>query len=263
MLPRNARSIGLGIALLLGSVLGAAAQGCPGNPNALGTSRVLAVNPAAFPMVGKAQYQETLRLRNREVVLTFDDGPVAPYTSAILDALAAECVKATFFTLGENVVDAPDLVRRAFNEGHTIGTHTYSHKNLAEIPIEDAKKEIEQGIAAAIEALGNPRDLAPFFRPPFLQLKRPLERHIVTQKLMVWSIDVDSEDWNDLTEEQLVADTVQRLEKAGKGILLMHDIQPVTMRALPALLAELKKRKFRIVHVVPAASPARTTQLAR
>lgn len=269
MSPRHKTSAGLcsaslGIVILLGSLATAAAQDCPRNPKAIGTSRVLTVNPSQFPMVGKVQYQETLRLKAREVVLTFDDGPVAPYTIKILEALAAECVKATFFPLGSNVVDAPDLVKRAFDEGHSIGTHTYNHSNLSAIPIEDAKKDIELGIAAATEALGNPRDLTPFFRPPLLALSRQLERHVLSRGMMVWSLDVDSEDWKEPTEDQLVDRIIERLEKAGKGIVLMHDIQPVTARALPMLLVELKRRNFRIVHVVPTprSHPASSAALA-
>src|SRR5262245_7810600 len=113
-------------AVLLGSATTAIANECS-NPKALGTSRTLAVNPQAFPKVGKAQHQETLPLKNREVVLTFDDGPSAPYTDMVLEALAAECVKATFFVLGSNAVDDPELVARVAQEGHSIGTHAFNH----------------------------------------------------------------------------------------------------------------------------------------
>jgi peptidoglycan-N-acetylglucosamine deacetylase len=247
----NRSLAGLAVALLLGSA-GAAAANCPGNPHAIGTSRVLRVKPADFPLVGREQYLETLRLRDKEVVLTFDDGPMPPYTSRILDTLAAECVKATFFVLGANVAESPDLVRRAAEEGHSIGTHTFSHTELNKLPIDKAKKDIELGLAAAAEALGSPSAVAPFFRAPLLAMNRQLERHLFLRGMMVWSIDVDSKDWTLITEEKLVESTVAALEKMGKGILLLHDIQPVTARALPALLAELKRRNFKIVHVVPA-----------
>jgi peptidoglycan/xylan/chitin deacetylase (PgdA/CDA1 family) len=242
--------------LLIGSATVAVAADCP-NPRTLGTSRTLAVDPKAFPLVGKDQYEETLALNNREVVLTFDDGPSSPYTEMVLEALANECVKATFFVTGENAVDDPELVRRISKEGHTVGTHAYEHVGLDTLPFEDAKKHIERGIKATTDALqGSP--LAPFFRAPMLDLTPELEKHIISRGLMVWSIDVDSFDWNDVTEEQMVEDTMKALEKAGKGIVLLHDIQPVTARALPQFLEELKKHNFKVVHVVPATPKGKT-----
>jgi peptidoglycan/xylan/chitin deacetylase (PgdA/CDA1 family) len=257
-------AVALSVAWFAGSAAGAMAADCPGNPNALGTSRTITIKPSDFPLVGREQYQETLPLKNREVVLTFDDGPMPPYSGRILDTLAADCVKATFFALGANVAEAPDLLRRMVKEGHTVGTHTFDHDPLSKMPIEDAMKEIDKGIAVAVEALGNPRDLAPFFRAPYLDISRAIEKNLYSRGIMVWSIDVASEDWTELTEDQMVELVMARLEKVGKGIVLLHDIQPLTARALPKLIAELKRRKFSVVHVVPAPSaPARSTSIAR
>jgi peptidoglycan/xylan/chitin deacetylase (PgdA/CDA1 family) len=247
----------LAAALLVASAAAAAAANDCSNPKALGTSRTLAVDPKAFPLVGTDQYQETLALKNREVVLTFDDGPSSPYTEMVLEALAAECVKATFFVLGENVVDDADLVRRIAKEGHTIGTHAYEHIELDKLPFEEATKAIDRGIKAATDALQGSAP-APFFRAPMLELSPQLEKHLISRGLMVWSIDVDSYDWDGITEEQMLEDTIKSLEQAGKGIVLMHDIQPVTARSLPLFLEELKKRNFKIVHVVPAAPKGKT-----
>lgn len=236
----------------------ALADNCPNNPDALGTSRIISVNPSEFPLVGKLNYPETLRLNDREVVLTFDDGPSAPYTGTILDTLAAECIKATFFMAGNAIVDAPDLLRRASNEGHTIGTHTFADENLKEVPFDRAKEDIDKGVAAATEAIGNPKDLAPFFRAPDLEIAKQAERYAVSRGLMVWSADVEAEDSDDPTEDALVAKVVSGLEEEGRGVLLLHDSQPVTARALRQLIAELKARKFKIVHVVPAKRPVTT-----
>ena len=264
MFMRSAITIGFSAAIFLGALTGASANECPGNPNAIGTSRVITVKPKDYPLVGSLQYQETVPLKNREVVLTFDDGPVPPYTNRILDILAAECVKATFFTLGENVTEMPDLVRRVHKEGHNIGTHTFSNPHLDQLTLEQAKKEIDLGIVAATEALGNADDVAPFFRAPYLDINKPLERHLTSRGLMVWSIDIDSEDWSEIAEEQMVELTMKRLEQEGKGILVLHDVMPLTARALPMLLAELKRKNFRIVHVVPALrQTAKTTTLER
>jgi peptidoglycan/xylan/chitin deacetylase (PgdA/CDA1 family) len=236
---------------VLGSSGGQAARPCA-NPQALGTSRTIAVKPSDFPMVGKQQYLETLRLNDREVVLTFDDGPVAPHGDKILDALAAECVRATFFMLGRNVAEAPHLARRAYDEGHTVGTHTFSHSDLSKIPFAKAKEEIDLGIEAVTEALGKGREPAPFFRPPYLEVTKDLEKYLYLRGLMVWGIDADSDDWTFTTADRVVERSISELQKAGKGILLLHDIKPATARALPLLLTELKRRGFRIVHVVPA-----------
>src|SRR5215468_2015225 len=200
---KHSRTFVLAAALLVGSATAAAAANECSNPKALGTSRTLSVDPKAFPLVGKDQYEETLALNNREVVLSFDDGPSSPYTEMVLEALANECVKATFFVLGENAVDDPELVRRVAKEGHTIGSHAYEPVGLDTLAFEEAKKHIDRGIKAATDALQGSA-LAPFFRAPMLDLTPQLEKHIVSRGLMIWSIDVDSLDWNDVTEEQLI-----------------------------------------------------------
>lgn len=244
--------------ILLGLVLStlsapSVAGDCAGNPDALGTSRTINVKPRDFPLVGKMQYMETLRLRDREVVLTFDDGPMVGQTDQVLKALAHECVKATFFFLGINAAEYPVLAQRAYDEGHTIGYHTFSHPNVEHISFEKAKADINLGIAAVKDALGAKRRPAPFYRPPYLSMTKELERDLTGRGFMVWSIDADSKDWMALTTENaLIARTLKELETAGRGIILMHDIQPVTARAMPRLLAELKKSGFRIVHVVQA-----------
>jgi peptidoglycan/xylan/chitin deacetylase (PgdA/CDA1 family) len=99
----------------------ARAAECP--PDALGTSRTIAVDPSEHPRVGSLQYRETLPLENHEIVLTFDDGPLPPNTVRILETLASECVKATFFMVGRMAQSYPWLVRRVYNEGHTIANH--------------------------------------------------------------------------------------------------------------------------------------------
>jgi peptidoglycan/xylan/chitin deacetylase (PgdA/CDA1 family) len=238
--------------MLAGASAALAAPDCS-NPQLLGTSRTITVRPTDFPRIGTEQYAESLRLKNREVVLTFDDGPVHGHSAKVLDALAAECVKATFFMLGINVAEAPSLVRRAFDEGHSIGTHTFSHIHLDEAPLETAKQDIELGIEAVTEALGKGRSPAPFFRAPYLGITKDLEKFLYARGLMVWDIDVDSLDWSVDAPEKVIENTLAVLEKKGKGILLMHDIKSQTARAMPVLLSELKRRGFRIVHVVPEA----------
>jgi peptidoglycan/xylan/chitin deacetylase (PgdA/CDA1 family) len=256
---RAIANIGAGLAFLLFLLGPALATECPGNPTALGTSRTIKIEPTEYPLVGTIQYMESLPLKDHEVVFTFDDGPVSPHTEKILAALAAECVKATFFMLGRNVAEAPDLARQAFDAGHTIGSHTLNHPHLDQLSPEEAFKDIRLGMAAVSAALTKNRPISPFFRFPYLDTTKELERWVVAHHLMVWSIDVDSEDWLFITPQKLVEQTINRLENAGKGILLMHDIQARTAAAMPALLAELKRHNFRIVQVVPESTSERAT----
>ena len=257
---RVIRALVMGSVFLGGLPVTALAADCK-NSDVLGVSRTLVVDPRAYPLVGKVEYVESLRLADREVVLTFDDGPVDEGTDIVLDALARQCVKATFFMIGLNAAESPELARRVYDEGHSVGFHTFSHPDVEKITFDSAKSDINKGIAAVREALGPTRTAAPFYRPPYLTMTRELERYLNWQGIMVWSIDVDSDDWVPASDDALLERTITRLEEAGKGILLLHDIQPVTARVLPLLLLELKKRNFRIVHVVP--TPDRTEKTVK
>jgi peptidoglycan-N-acetylglucosamine deacetylase len=226
------------------------------NAGALGTSRVMAIDPKKRHKVGTLQYSDTLPLGDHELVLTFDDGPIPPSTTAVLDALAAECVKATFFILGENAQDSPALVRRAQMDGHTIGTHTQTHPHLSKLSLPAAKTEIDKGIDSTAAALGHRQMPAPFFRAPYLDMTGPLDGYLVSRGLMLWGIDFQAEDWNDISVDAEIEEALSGIEKKGKGILLLHDIQARTAMALPRLLKELKLRGYHIVHVIPAPVPA-------
>jgi peptidoglycan/xylan/chitin deacetylase (PgdA/CDA1 family) len=231
----------------------AAAGECPHNPQAIGTSRVLAVDPTEHARLGTMQYPETLPLADKEVVLTFDDGPLPPYTNRLLAILASECVRATFFVVGQMARANPETVRLVHRGGHTIGTHSQSHPTrFALLTPDKGQQEIEQGIAATAAALGDAKAVAPFFRFPGLGRSDEFERYLASRSVMAWSIDIPSDDWRHVSSEEVVRRSIARLEKKGKGIILMHDIQPVTVLALPRLLHELKARGYRIVHVVPA-----------
>jgi peptidoglycan-N-acetylglucosamine deacetylase len=118
------------LAMLAATATGGVASECPGNPQAIGTSRVLGVDPSSYRGMGAAQLLESLPLRDHELVLTFDDGPMRPATDRVLDALRAQCAAATFFIIGARARNAPDLVRRAYDEGQAIGTHTETHPHL-------------------------------------------------------------------------------------------------------------------------------------
>jgi peptidoglycan/xylan/chitin deacetylase (PgdA/CDA1 family) len=230
---------------------------CPGNPDALGTSRTIVVDPREHIRIGTMDYAETLPLLDREVVLTFDDGPIPPYTNRILDILAAECVKATYFMVGDMAKEYPSLVRRVYDAGHTVGTHSMSHPfRFRALSVERGNAQIDDGIAATAAALGDPDKVAPFFRFPGFGHTGPAHEHAVARGLMVWGADVPADDWHKLGPHEVARRAVQRLEYKGKGILLLHDIHQRTVDALPLILDELKARGFRVVHVVPS-SPER------
>jgi peptidoglycan/xylan/chitin deacetylase (PgdA/CDA1 family) len=238
------------VALLLFSSSGSA-QVCPGHPGAIGTSRIITADPRVFPKVGTVQYPETLPLRDREVVLTFDDGPSPETTGKVLDALAAQCVQANFFVVGANAKASPELVRRAYDDGHTVGTHSQTHPNLAELPLAAAEKEIVDGFESTNSALGGQRIAAPFFRAPYLATTPELENYAGKRGLMLWSIDIDPEDWRaELTADEVVGRILAQLENKHSGIVLMHDVQPHTAMAVPMLLGELKSHGYAIAHVV-------------
>jgi peptidoglycan/xylan/chitin deacetylase (PgdA/CDA1 family) len=235
---------------------GQADANCPGHPDALGTSRVLALDPARNPRIGRMQYPDSLPLNDKEVVLTFDDGPLPPYSTQILDILAAQCVKVTYFLVGEMARAFPAMVRRIYEEGHTIGTHSEDHPiRFGQLPVEKMRQEIEWGISDVSAALGDPKYLAPFFRIPGLARSDLLESELAARGLIVFSSDTVADDWHHrIGGKKIVALAMQRLEAYGKGMLLLHDIHPATVAALPGLLKELKDKGFHIVQVVPAPS---------
>jgi peptidoglycan/xylan/chitin deacetylase (PgdA/CDA1 family) len=230
----------------------ASATDCPGNPGALGTSRTLVVDPREHTRIGTMQYAETLPLEDHEVVLSFDDGPLPPHSTQVLDILAAQCVKATFFIIGRMARDYPEGVRRVRDAGHTVGTHTQNHPlSMNRMPIERARQEIDDGIAATIAALGGSGSPAPFFRIPGLSRAEAVEDYLASKGIQTWSADFPADDWRHVSSARVYDLAMKRLEAKGKGILLLHDIQARTVAALPKILHELKARGYRIVHVVP------------
>jgi peptidoglycan/xylan/chitin deacetylase (PgdA/CDA1 family) len=233
-------------------------QECPGNPNALGTSRVLAVEAGDYGGYGVMQYPESLPLRDKEVVLTFDDGPLPPYSEQVLDILAGQCVKATYFLVGSMARAYPATVRRMHAEGHTIGTHSQGHPSrFQSLSGEKLQREIDQGIAAVAAALGDPKDVAPFFRVPGLAQSPAIEKELAARSLIVFSSDTVADDWfHRIKSSEIARRAMSRLEARGKGILLLHDIHGSTVAALPELLKQLKEQGFHVVHVVPAPPPA-------
>ena len=237
------------------SAAAAPAQSCPGNPDAIGTSRTITVDPSVLPQIGTMQYETSLPLKDHEVVITFDDGPLPPYTGRILDTLAANCVKVDYFLVGEMATTYPRLVRRIYNSGHVIGTHSLDHPfTFAHLKDSGLDHEVEGGIAAVQAAAGDPRAVAPFFRVPGLLRSKTVDSYLAAKSLTVWSADEVADDWHrGITPKQIVKLAIRRIEaKNHRGVLLLHDIHPATALALPMLLKELKVRGYHIVQAVPA-----------
>jgi peptidoglycan/xylan/chitin deacetylase (PgdA/CDA1 family) len=235
----------------------AAGEPCPGNAQALGTERVIAVDATTTPRVGRKQFPTTLPLHAKELVLTFDDGPWPGTTPKVLDALKAECVHATFFLLGRNAAAHPQIARRALAEGHSIGHHSYSHPLLDRMPLAKAEAEIDRGIAAdelAIYGKQRTTPTTPFFRFPGFASNRALLDRVSDRGLVVFGADVWASDWVTMTAEQELHLILARIEKVGRGIVLFHDTKSQTAHMLPAFLRELKRRGYRIVHVIAAGS---------
>jgi len=249
----------LGVALAgivyAGSAL---AADCPGNPNALGTSRTITVDPAEFARIGDMQYRQAIPLGPKEVVLTFDDGPAPPMTLRVLEILQSECVKATFFLIGRNARAFSAIVQQIANDGHTVANHTQNHPFATMSPGRGIQ-EIENGyrsITAALESSG--RKPAPFFRFPGLKTTPALESYLRGRGISAMSTDFLADDWyRRITPEGVLIKAISRLEaRGGSGMLLLHDVKPGTALILPQLLKELKERGYSIVHMVPAEGAA-------
>jgi peptidoglycan/xylan/chitin deacetylase (PgdA/CDA1 family) len=228
-------------------------------PGGMGLARTVEIDAAGGPGFGFEHFKQYDFLRDKEVVLTFDDGPWPENTPLVLKALADNCLKAIFFEIGEHAIWHPEIAKQVAAAGNTIGSHTWSHKDLARNPyasdIELAKQEIEMGVSAVHMAVAGP--IAPFFRFPDLQHPPAMLSYLAERNIATFSTDIDSFDFKIHKPEQVVKSVMSKLEKHGKGIILMHDFQHATAEAMPELLRLLKAGGYQVVHVV-ARSPVTT-----
>ncbi|HEY1748683.1 MAG TPA: polysaccharide deacetylase family protein [Xanthobacteraceae bacterium] len=222
-------------------------------PGGMGLSRIVEIDTTGGPGFGFEHFKQYDFLRDKEVVLTFDDGPWPENTPMVLKALTDNCLKATFFEIGEHATWHPEITKQVVEAGMTLGTHTWSHKDLARNPyakdIELAKAEIEMGISAVHNAAGVP--IAPFFRFPALQHPPELLSYMSERNIAVFSADFDSRDFKMRKPEEVIKSVMTKLEKHGKGIILMHDFRRATAEAMPELLRQLKDGGYKVVHLVP------------
>ncbi len=225
--------------------------GCPGNPNALPMSRVVEIDTTGGPGFGFEHFKQLDFLRPNEIVLTFDDGPWPRNTPGVLDALAAHCLKATFFPIGEHAMWHPEIIKQVAAAGHTIGNHTWSHQDLSKKSFAEAKDEIEKGASAVRLAVGGPT--APFFRFPDLRHPPEMVTYLGQRNIAIFSTDVDSFDFKLRKPDDVIRSVLTKLKSHGKGIILMHDFQRATAEALPAMLEQLKANGYKVVHLQPKA----------
>jgi peptidoglycan/xylan/chitin deacetylase (PgdA/CDA1 family) len=229
----------------------APARACD-NAAALGTSRVLKVKSDVTAGFGRPF--PALPLAPKEIILSFDDGPVAGPTSDILDILSHECIRATFFMIGKRAQANPQLVARVRDGGHTLASHSYSHKNLDTLPADEAMADIQHGYEAVEKAAfgpGRSEERARLFRFPSYKSTPELVSFVRSHHGIVAGWDISSEDWRGQPAEVTMQRVRHLLDRRDRGNLSLHDSQKNTVALLPMIIAEMRARGLRIVHIVP------------
>jgi peptidoglycan-N-acetylglucosamine deacetylase len=179
------------------------------------------------------------------IAMTFDDGPSATLTPKLLDLLAAHHIKATFFVIGENVAEHPEIVARAAQEGHEIANHSWSHPNFGEMSDESVRRQLQQTDDAIKNATGKRPTL---MRPPYGSITTREKRWIHDEfgyNIILW--DVDPYDWK-RPGPTVVRNRILKETRPG-SIVLSHDIHPGTIEAMPSTFDELEAKGFKFVTV--------------
>ena len=190
----------------------------------------------------------TADLEDKKIALTFDDGPHRVLTEKLLKILNDSGLKVTFFVVGKNVKRYPDIVKKSADEGHTIGTHSWSHKQLPKIDAGSAIKEIDGGFHALLE---HQKEAAPFFRFPYGARSKYLTSYLKENDIADFFWTIDTLDWKIPNPQKLYKYALEQIENSGHGIVLFHDVQPQTIEMLPALLQTLKTRGYSHVTLYP------------
>jgi len=228
------------------------------NPNALGIARVVEIDTTGGPGFGFEHFKQLDFLRDKEVVLTFDDGPWPLNTPSVLKTLADECTTGIFFSIGKHATYYPEILKQVAAAGHTVGSHTWSHATLTnkKLSEQQRKDEIEKGFSAVKWALGGVSP-APFFRFPALQHPPEMVTYLGSRNIAMFSCDLDSFDFKASKPQQVIDVVMKKLEKLGKDIVLMHDFHKHTAEALPDLLHKLKAEGYKVVQM-KAKAPVQT-----
>lgn len=179
------------------------------------------------------------------IAMTFDDGPSAKLTPKLLDLLAAHHIRATFFVIGENVAEHPEIVERAAREGHEIGNHTWAHPKLGKMSDDAVRRDLKRADDAIKRAIGTRPTL---LRPPYGSISSRQKNWIHEEfgyRIILW--DVDPLDWK-RPGPMTVCNRIVKEARPG-SIVLSHDIHPGTIEAMPATLDQLEAKGFRFVTV--------------
>src|SRR3989442_7550475 len=228
------------------------------NPDAIGIARVVEIDTTGGPGFGFEHFKQLDFLRDKEVVLTFDDGPWPVNTPSVLKTLAEECTTGIFFPIGKHATYFPEILKQVAAAGHTIGSHTWSHANLnnKKLNEQQRKDEIEKGFSAVKWALGGNAP-APFFRFPALQHPPEMVTYLGTRNIAIFSCDLDSFDFKASKPQTIIDNVMRKVDKNGKGIILMHDFQKHTAEALPELLRRRKAGGYKVL-AMRAKAPTQT-----
>lgn len=218
-------------------------------PEALGTSRTLTLSTA--DTIGIGHGYPALGLAHGEIILTFDDGPLPETTPAIIDILAKECVQATFFMIGRRAEAHADLARQVRDAGHSIGSHSYTHRELNKLPFDDGKQDIQHGYEAVEKAaFGSVADRPRLIRFPGFKSTPELVSFVHSHHGTVVDVNISPADWRGQPATVTFERLKQLLDRQDRGILILHDSQRETVKLLPMLIAEMKVRNMRVVHLV-------------
>ena len=242
------------LAIGAGAISASAQDACTtarSDPTKLGVARTIAIDPATGPVIGQMTKltHEHWFLAPKEVILTFDDGPLPWITRSILATLARHCTRATFFSVGKMALAYPVVLREELAQGHTVGTHTWSHPlNLKRLKPAAAEEEMERGFAAVSAAAGQP--IAAMFRFPGLSDSPAMVAHLAERHVATVTVDVVSNDSFINDPARLTRETLAKIDASRGGIILFHDIKATTAKALPGILDALAARGYSVVHMV-------------
>lgn len=187
------------------------------------------------------KHQEENKKTYKTVALTFDDGPRKGTTDVLLDTLKRENVKGTFFVVGTQVENEPDLLQRIVTEGHVIGSHSYQHKNLAKMPPAELKKDSEKMEAIFQQTV---QQSVRYVRPPYGATNKDVNKTLLLPSIQ-WS--VDSKDWVSRDEKAIIKQIKENIFDGA--IVLMHDIHPETVAAVPMVIKELRDEGYEFVTI--------------
>ncbi|MGA7323531.1 MAG: polysaccharide deacetylase family protein [Rhodomicrobium sp.] len=221
-------------------------------------SRVVAVDSANGAIYGRIDTADNappaLVLNDKEIVLTFDQGPHPTNTEYILYTLDRFCAKAVFFFTGSAAIANPEMVREIARRGHTIAAGPWSASaDFANIPIEDAKSEIEKGLTAVAKAAEG--QVAPFFRISTSVPAPDVLAYFRQRGVSLWSYDIASGDNEPgITSGQFFNRTLEKIRERGKGVIQFHDTSKVTVDTLDDILSVARQSGSKVVQPVPAAS---------